>query len=375
MKKGSHNIRRIVRRFAWLALIPLGILIRRLSAASPSAVEDIYSQGIYPAVMKPLSRLTGLIPVSLWELFIIAMVMFIPVAVILLIIRCIRHRTLFWLVRFLANISAIVAIGYFLMTVLWTINYERKPFSELAGLDVQPSSVDELYELCEWLIENTNQLREQVEVDENGIMTIPGGFESVRDRAQKGYDILAEEYPFLAGRYGKPKKVLFSRIMSHTNIIGVFCSLTGEANIDVDIPDMEIPSTVMHEMAHQRGFAPEDEANYIAWLACMVHPDADFRYSGCVMALQYAMNALYKTDPDKYFELAKTYSPGYYNDLRNQQEYWLQFQGKAKKIASRMNDTYLKLNGQNDGVQSYGKMVDLLLAERRKKFAGNSPAE
>ena len=160
--------------------------------------------------------------------------------------------------------------------------------------------------------------------------------------------------------------------MSHTNIIGVYSVLTGEANIDIDIPDMEIPSTVMHEMAHQRGFAREDEANYIAWVACMSHPDADFRYSGSAMALQYAMNALYSVNPDKYFDLAKDYSLGYYKDLNNLQTYWKQFQGPVKKVANQMNDTYLKLNGQEDGVQSYGRMIDLLLAERRKMLSGKN---
>jgi len=70
-----------------------------------------------------------------------------------------------------------------------------------------------------------------------------------------------------------------------------------------------------------------------------------------------------------YFELAKTYSMDVYNDFQHQQAYWKQFQGKVKKLASQMNDTYLKLNGQADGVRSYGRMVDLLLAERRKMLA------
>lgn len=375
MKTDRRKNVRILLRFTWLILIPVSILARWLFSRSPSKVEQVYSQGIYPAIMMPISRLTGLIPVSLWELFIIAMVVLIPVSIVRLVARCIRDRSARHVLPFLANISIIVSVYFFLTTFLWNINYERKSFAELAGLDVRPSSTEELYDLCKWLIETTNELREQVEVDGNGIMKIPGGFESIRDRAQAGYDIAAEEYPFLKGRYGKPKKVLFSRIMSHTNIIGVYCALTGEANIDTDIPDMEIPSTVMHEMAHQRGFAREDEANYIAWLACMYHPDADFRYSGSAMALQYAMNALYKADPEKYFELARTYGLGYYNDLKNQQDYWKQFQGTVKKAASQMNDTYLKLNGQADGVQSYGRMVDLLLAQRRKMLTENNAAK
>jgi len=369
MDEQKYTLKRILLRFAWLVLIPLSILIRRLSSQSPSTVESLYSQGIYPIIMKPISNLTGIIPLSLWELSLIALIILVPVVIIRTVVRSIKSRSFLPAARLLATVAMLVSLWFFLTTALWNLNYERKSFAELAELEVRPSSVEELYELCQWLIENTNQLREEVEEDENGIMKLPGDFKWVRSRAQLGYDIAAREYPFLQGKYGKPKRVLFSRVMSHTNIIGLYCVLTGEANIDVDIPDMEIPSTVMHEMAHQRGFAREDEANYISWLVCMSHPDPAFRYSGSVLALQYAMNALYSANPDMYFELAKTYSMDVYNDFQHQQAYWKQFQGKVKKLASQMNDTYLKLNGQADGVRSYGRMVDLLLAERRKMLA------
>ena len=40
-----------------------------------------------------------------------------------------------------------------------------------------------------------------------------------------------------------------------------------------------------------------------------------------------------------------------------------------------MNDAYLKSQGQKEGVRSYGRMVDLLLAERRARSAvlGSAP--
>ena len=31
-------------------------------------------------------------------------------------------------------------------------------------------------------------------------------------------------------------------------------------------------------------------------------------------------------------------------------------------MADKVNDTYLKVNGQTDGVQSYNRMVDLIVA-------------
>ena len=55
-------------------------------------------------------------------------------------------------------------------------------------------------------------------------------------------------------------------------------------------------------------------------------------------------------------------SDGVRRDLNDQRDYWKQYEGKVEETFTQMNQTYLKLNGVNDGVQSYGRVVDLLLA-------------
>ena len=157
-------------------------------------------------------------------------------------------------------------------------------------------------------------------------------------RALKQVCSLEKQYPF-EGKYGRPKPVLLSRVMSHLNFTGVYSCLTGEANINVDAPQMGIPSTTMHEMAHQRGIAREDEANYVAYIACMAHPDIDFKYSGSSMALQYCMNALYAEDPDRYFNLIEYYSNEYRRDIESRSAYWQQFQGETQN--RQQNKRYL----------------------------------
>ncbi len=355
------------RKFFFLFLIPLALLIKWLLSLSPEFTERYYARGFYKLIMQPVSLLTGLIPLSVAELFILVMVIYIPVRLIYLVVKAIRlHR---WSVffPFVANIVMIASLWFFVQTMVWNMNYERLSFADNANIEVRDSSVDELEALCKWLINNTNALRTQVAEDENGVMVVENGFKSVVKRSTLGYEEIEKRFAFLSGKYGPPKPVLLSRLMSHTNIIGIYSCLTGEANVDTDIPDMGWASTTLHEMAHQRGFAREDEANYIAYLACMAHPDVDFKYSGSVMALQYSMNALYGADPDRYFALVNSYSEGYLRDLKHEQAYWKQFQGVTQKVADKMNDTYLKLNGEADGVKSYGRMVDLLLAEYRSQ--------
>lgn len=364
--KSDSRKSKYIWKFMSLVLIPLSILIRWLMSLSPRFTEQVYARGIYKYIMQPVSLFTGLFPFSVAEFALVFLVIYILARLVYLIIKAVRTKKWRILLPFASSIVMVGSLWFFIQNMVWNINYERLPFSDLAGIEMSESSVDELEALCRYLVDMTNDLREQVEEDEHGIMTVPGGYRSILKRAQAGFDVLEEKYPFLGGRYGQPKPVLLSRLMSHTNIIGIYSCLTGEANIDVDIPLIDIASTTLHEMAHQRGFAREDEANYISYIACMAHPDVDFRYSGSVMALQYSMNALYSASPDRYYAVAEKYGPGYRRDLEASRAYWKQFQGVTRKVADKVNDTYLKLNGETDGVRSYGRMIDLLLAEFKK---------
>jgi hypothetical protein len=155
--------------------------------------------------------------------------------------------------------------------------------------------------------------------------------------------------------------------MSQTEITGIFIPFTMEANVNVDIPDYSIPATMLHELAHLRGFMREDEANYIAYLAGMESDNAEFKYSSTMLALITAGNALYDKDPDLYFEIRDQYSDGVLKDIRANSRYWQQYDDTViSTVSNKINDTYLKANAQTDGIQSYGRMLDLMLAKYRE---------
>ena len=138
--------------------------------------------------------------------------------------------------------------------------------------------------------------------------------------------------------------------------------------MNVDVSDYSIASTMCHEEAHLRGFIREDEAIYISWLVCGKSDNAEVRYSGVMEALILVGNALYRKNPDLYSEVRATYSEQVNADLRANSEYWAQFEDTViSNTATTLNDAYLKANNQSDGVQSYGRMVDLLLAEYRAR--------
>ena len=182
---------------------------------------------------------------------------------------------------------------------------------------------------------------------------------------------LAEQYPVLdRPLYSPPKPVLASELMSYANIGGMFFPFTMESNINVDNPFFVVPWTMTHELAHQCGFMREDEANFIAYLACKQSDDALMRYSGYLLAYDNAVSALRKVDPEAAKAIGSGLSAAVRRDLAQRAEHWAQYEGPIQDVSNAANDTYLKANDQADGMRSYGRMVDLLLAEQRAEGEG-----
>lgn len=353
----------VVRWARWPVLALVSFALLRWSASVPELVETAYSRGVFPVIGQGLSLLTGLVPFSVAE----AIVWSLPLLGLGWLVWALwragtRARRA---VALIATLAVALSVTYTGFVFLWGLNHSRQPFAEIAGLEVRPASVDELAALCAALIEQTNALRREVREDADGVMALNGTARDALRRAQLGYDRAAALYPVLGGRYGAPKGVLSSEWWSYTGTAGMYFPFTAEANVNIAMPDSSIPFAACHEMAHQRGFAREDEANYLGYLACRLHPDADFRYSGLLGATVHAMNQLYRFDPDRHAQLRAGFGDGVLRDLAVRSAYWQAHEGKVSEVSDRMNDRYLKAHGQADGVRSYGRMVDLLLAEFR----------
>ncbi|MTI96780.1 MAG: DUF3810 domain-containing protein [Firmicutes bacterium] len=354
-------------RIAGLVALGAATLLILNAARFSQLVETVYARSLYRWLISPLSRFTGIFPFSVAEVLAIALGIWLLYKLVRAAISLYRARRLNWyaLGRQLTRLGVGALVVYVVFNLMWGLNYHRSSFAELSGLPVEPASTEELAVLAEELVHMANALREQVTEDEQGVMTLSTDIRGMFNRAQAGFDNAAKLYPELGGNFGRPKGVYFSRFLSLSGISGIYIPFTGEANVNIDIPHMLLPATTIHEMAHQRGFAREDEANYIGWLASRLHPDPDFQYSGTMLAMIHTMRALYQHDPERNMEIRELYSPGVARDLRDWSAYWAQFEGPVERVSTRMNDTYLRANRQSDGVQSYGRMVDLLLAEFR----------
>ncbi|MDF2632044.1 MAG: hypothetical protein K0Q85_640 [Caproiciproducens sp.] len=358
-----------LRRLWLLAFAPAALLLTLTAAAHPDFAEW-YATVIYPPLSLCVNALTSLAPFSLAEIFVVLLILGALAYLIFYILKLIKDKKNRaengW--KFIINPICAACVLYFAFTVSCGINYSRYPFAQTSGLNIKASSKTELIELCNELADGVNTLRKGVKTNGNSVMKLNNeNIYSTAKEAQTTYNKISADYPLLRAGYGEPKPVFGSRLMSYCNITGIFFPFTFEANVNVDVPDYSIPATMCHELSHLRGYMREDEANFIGYLVCEKSDNADFRYSGEMLAFIYASNALYAADSSAANTVYSKLSDGVKRDLVNNSAYWKQFEGPVASAANTVNDKYLKANRQEDGVKSYGRMVDLLLAEHRAK--------
>lgn len=362
--------------FSWLLCLFSFITYGLLQAAPHYRpfIETYFSKGINHWVTLHLSHLTGLFPFSLAEFGLYALVLYFLLHTLYRLFACLRHLHLagFHLKKWFFQTLNVTCILWLVFAWSWDFNYYRMPLETSLGLDVSPKSTQDLISLYKALITDLNSLRPQVKEDENGHMIISGDFDDVAQRAALIYNTFGKANPLFEGRYGKPKSIAASPLMNYTGITGIYAPFTREANLNTAVLPQTLPATMLHEMAHQRGFAQEDYCNFIAYLASTYSKDPDFRYSGDLLALAHTSQALAKADYQVLLTLNQTLAPGVIRDIQQNNAFWKSYEGTIEKASTSINNHYLKVNGITDGVQSYGRMVDLLLGYYEKTTQASS---
>lgn len=334
-----------------------GLLLQIMSRVS-NGFGQWYSTSIYPVLVTTIGRLTGVFSFSVSEICIYLLI----VILLYMVINVIRKRRFY---EFLIKVFLIASILFFLYCANCGVNYYRTSFAESAGFDVQEYSVEELKNTCIWLTENVNKLSEQVKREESGSMVLAVNEQEIAVKVMKD---IGNIYSELQGYYPQPKGLLNHWILSVQKLSGVYSPFTIEANYNTGMVDYNIPFTACHELSHLRGFMQEEEANFIAFLACIQSEVPDFQYSGYLLGWINSMNLLYKIDYEAWEEIRSMLTESVDIDLKANSEFWDQYDGKVAEVADRVNDTYLKANGQEDGVESYGRMADLIVIYHNKNI-------
>jgi len=180
----------------------------------------------------------------------------------------------------------------------------------------------------------------------------------------EGFRVAARELrepPAFARSRGIAKPVRLSGVMSRMQLAGFFFPWTGEANVNRAMPPFQLPHTMAHEKAHQRGIATEDEANFVGFLAAIRSPSALARYSGHLFAQRQLLGELCARDAAACDALLARRHAGVQRDVDDARAFWARFEGPAAEAQEAFNDAYLQANGVADGVASYDRSVRLLV--------------
>ena len=307
-------------------------------------------------ILQAVGKVTAYLPFSLCEILLYLLILW----AIYSFIGIFRHRT--GLLRWLAGVVEGASLFAFVFVAVWGLNYfDPSTLGDTLALEIHPYSEAELQTATEYYLALANADAQRVQRDADGLTaTVP--FRELAERSAAGYDALSKKYSCFLPSVQTPKPVLASVAMSYSGITGIFLCVTAECNIDADGPTWTLPFTMCHERAHAQGIAPENECNFVGYLACQYSDDALVSYSGNYHALIYCYNALYRRNRDAAAVIWSQLDPGLEADILASNAHYAQYEGKVQETVEKVNDTYLKTMDQPSGVQSYGEVVDYLIA-------------
>lgn len=348
----------------------VGAAALELIAVGSTSFSDWYRANIFPVWVNTYGRLTSLLPFSLGEIMIMVAVFAIPASLIvmaaLIVIKKGRRKKVgkvfgyiyLWIVTFVVVVQVNNCF----------ILYRASSFAKTNGIAQNKHTNQQLEALGDAIVINLNEAAEKVDRDEQGRVIMKCDFD---ETAKKAMRELGNEFKNLDGYYVTPKPIICSFFMSQMNLTGIFFPFSMEGNYNNDCYKAKLPCTVCHELAHTKGYIFEDDASFIAVLACIRSDDPYYRYAGYLTALSYVRNQIFEyADQDKKIEFDSGISDKVWADIDANREYWNSVE-EAKdtvfdsqtvsKLSSDFVDGNLKLNGVMDGSKSYGRMVDLML--------------
>jgi hypothetical protein len=339
--------RRNVLAVAGLSLAVTG----RLLAAIPSVVEW-HRVSVYPRQAAVLQAISGAASWPIGEPVIV-------VAALVALFVIVRKRR-----RALVGAAWAAGVLAFLFYSLWGLAYHYSLLgSRLAVLPERPESARKA-----WLLELAGRATALVERASELSGPDSGSADELLRRINgglsEGFAKLPLEIDVVAVRgisFGpvKPSRVSFA--MSRLQVSGYYLPWFGEAHINSQMPRSLWARVASHEKAHQVGFARENEATVVGLLACLSSADPLVFYGGTLGLFASFDRVVAHLEPDLRRELWKRLPARVVSDFDMETAFWKAHEGPADVVSERVYDTYLKAQGVESGVASYGETTRLLL--------------
>lgn len=343
------------------------------------AFSDWYRLHAFPVVTALPARLSGIFRGSVGEILIGAGICLVVLEIIMLPFFLIRRSRLFsyrsWNVRLICWILIYI---YGTETMYCYVLYHA-PTVEEQYFDMKAAyGVEELVTAYSQVVTRANMLSEKVKRTADGDAIYDGTDAQLYQQCAKAMRSQGNTYSYLAGYYPNPKPIRASYFMSQQYLLGIYFPFTMEANYNTVMYPVNVPATICHEYSHLKGVILEDEANFFGFLACIESDDIYLQYSGYLSVLGYLARQVRKSVPE---EIRKTLPVAnelvQKDDIFLTPEQWDQVEKRALFSTETVNqatnvflETNLTMNGIVDGIQSYSRVVRLVV-----RYYGNTHME
>ncbi|MBC5815843.1 MAG: DUF3810 family protein, partial [Candidatus Eremiobacteraeota bacterium] len=266
----------------WVIIeVMLILLAVQMFVMHPTAdwVEVKFINGYYPVLERTLAGATSLVALPVGDAIGI-------LGAVLILWRGIvwwrrpAGKRLSW-ARFMieaAAIGALYSVGFYAM---WAWCYERAPLTDrVAAFDQTRVNAAAVSNLTVEAIAQLNRLAPIAHRSGHrnpDLRPVAADVQTVAQRLGNTGDLL----------FPDPKQSLIDWYLSATGIAGYINPYSAEDIEASDVLWFERPDFTAHEWAHTAGFAREDEANYIAVIACLRSKDPVIQYSGWQQVFLY----------------------------------------------------------------------------------------
>ncbi|QXV65547.1 DUF3810 domain-containing protein [Mucilaginibacter sp. 21P] len=349
----------IKRGIAVIALFLLTNLLF-LFADHPAAVEKYYSESTYRFICHVLHPVFNLFPFSVGDIVYGAVVVVLIWAVIRFFKHCFKRR---WAMAGLLALKVVVGVqaGILIFYLFWGLNYFRPSAAERLNLRDSTYTTAELQRVTTILIDSANIARSRVSTAD---LHLPN--DTIYNRARQAIITLSKTSDEFETYSPRVKPSLLTGFMNYLGTSGYYNPFTSEAQMNYEMPVFNRPFVACHEMSHQMGYGPEDEANFVGYLAAVGAKDRLLRYSAYNLAVGEFMRTMRYTDTTIYKQLKDKISPQVKADFKAEREYWLSYQTKINAVSGVFYDNFLKANNQPEGLARYNRMVLLLMAQYKR---------
>jgi hypothetical protein len=315
-----------------------------------------------------LGKIVGPLPFSVCEVLIVLLLLWGIYTLVRVICR--RKGLLAWLV----GVLLAGCIGLFLFTALWGLNHFGPSVTEKLGMETELGTREELVAATNYFLDQANALSAQTDRAADGTVSVPS-FRTLAQQAVEDFSKLSETYDYFTEPVSPPKRIFCWYPMSKAGFTGIYLCFTGESCVNPDTYPATLPFTMCHELAHSQAVAAEEDANFVAFLACMGSDDPLSRYSACFNAFIYCYNALWEKDQSAALEIAARMNDAVRADNDANNARYAEYDGVARETVQQLNDTYLKAFSEELGVESYGAVADNLVAWYRLQQTETSQAD